>query len=49
MSADSIKDTLRRRTPRFLAAFSGVVREASIPLEHYRSFIAATQINRLLR
>src|SRR5262247_30820 len=45
LAADSIKDSLRRRTPCFLASFSRVVREAAIPPEHYRSFIAAMRLD----
>jgi len=45
LAADSIKDSLRRRTPCFLASFSRVVREAGIPSEHYRSFIAAMRLD----
>src|SRR5215471_3916067 len=45
LGADSIMDALRRRTPCFLASFSRVVREAAIPPEHYRSFIAAMRLD----
>ena len=45
LAADSIKDSLRQRTPCFLASFSRVVREAAIPPEHYRSFIAAMRLD----
>jgi len=45
LTADSIKDSLSRGTPCFLASFSRVVREAAIPPEHYRSFIAAMRID----
>jgi 15-cis-phytoene synthase len=45
LAADSIKGSLRRRTPCFLASFSRVVREAAIPPEHYRSFIAAMRLD----
>jgi len=45
LAADSINDSLRRRTPCFLASFSRVVREAAIPPEHYRSFIAAMRLD----
>ena len=45
LTADSIKDSLSRRTPCFLASFSRVVREAGIPPEHYRSFIAAMRLD----
>jgi phytoene synthase len=45
LAADSIRDSLRRRTPCFLASFGRVVREAAIPPEHYRSFIAAMRLD----
>ncbi len=45
LAADSIKGALCRRTPCFLASFSRVVREAEIPPEHYRSFIAAMRLD----
>jgi phytoene synthase len=45
LAADSIKDSLRRRTPCFLASFSRVVRETAIPPEHYRSFITAMRLD----
>ncbi|HEU0173463.1 MAG TPA: phytoene/squalene synthase family protein [Blastocatellia bacterium] len=45
LTADSIKDSLSRGTPCFLASFSRVVREAAIPPEHYRSFIAAMRLD----
>src|SRR5262245_8471532 len=45
LAADSIKDSLRRRTPCFLASFSRVAHEAAIPPEHYRSFIAAMRLD----
>ena len=45
LAADSIKESLRRRTPCFLAGFSRVVREAAIPPEHYRSFIGAMRLD----
>src|SRR5215468_7000250 len=45
LAADSIRDSLRRGTPCFLASFSRVVREAAIPPEHYRSFIAAMRLD----
>lgn len=45
LAADSIKDSLRRRTPCFLASFSRVARETAIPPEHYRSFIAAMRLD----
>lgn len=45
LAADSIKDSLRRRTPCFLASFSRVVRETAIPPEHYRSFIDAMRLD----
>jgi 15-cis-phytoene synthase len=45
LAADSIKDSLRRRTPCFLASFCRVVREAAIPPEHYRSFIDAMRLD----
>jgi 15-cis-phytoene synthase len=45
LAADSIKDSLRRRTPCFLASFSRVVRDTAIPPEHYRSFIDAMRLD----
>src|SRR5215475_10772825 len=45
LAADSIKDSLRRRTPCFLASFGRVMRETAIPPEHYRSFIAAMRLD----
>jgi phytoene synthase len=45
LATDSIKDSLRRRTPCFLASFSRVVRETAIPPEHYRSFIDAMRLD----
>ena len=45
LAADSIKDSLGRRTPCFLASFSRVVRETAIPPEHYRSFLAAMRLD----
>lgn len=41
LAARSIKEALRLNVPCFLASFTRVVREAGIPPEHYRSFLAA--------
>ncbi len=41
LAARSIKEALSQNAPCFLASFARVVREDSIPPEHYRSFLAA--------
>jgi len=41
LEAQSIKEALGQGVPCFLAGFTRVVREAGIPPEHYRSFLAA--------
>lgn len=41
LAARSIKVALHQNVPCFLASFARVVREANIPPEHYRSFLAA--------
>jgi phytoene synthase len=41
LAARSIKEALRRGVPCFLVGFTRVVRDAGIPTEHYRSFLAA--------
>jgi phytoene synthase len=41
ITSPSIKESLHRGAPCFLAAFANVAREADIPPEHYRSFLAA--------
>jgi phytoene synthase len=41
LAAPLIKESLRRGAPCFLAGFAKVIREAGIPPEHYRSFLAA--------
>lgn len=41
LAAASLQEALRQNVPCFLASFSRVVREANIPAEHYRSFLAA--------
>ena len=41
LAAPTVQDALRQNVPCFLASFSRVVREANIPAEHYRSFLAA--------
>lgn len=41
LAAPSLQEALRQNVPCFLASFSRVVREANIPAEYYRSFLAA--------
>jgi|SRR5215213_2527908 len=41
VEARSIREALERGVPCFLSAFSRVVREARIPVEHYRAFLDA--------
>ncbi len=41
VGAGSIQEALRRGVPCFLSAFAEVVRDARIPVEHYRAFIDA--------
>lgn len=41
LTASSLQEALHQNVPCFLASFSRVVREANIPAEHYRSFLAA--------
>ncbi|HVG17447.1 MAG TPA: phytoene/squalene synthase family protein [Blastocatellia bacterium] len=45
LNVRSIKEALEKNIPCFLASFSAVVRDQSIPHEHYRSFIEAMRLD----
>lgn len=41
LSVDSVRERLKLGIPAFVACFAQVVRDANIPAEHYKSFLAA--------
>lgn len=45
LGLDGLRPALEAGVPCFLAAFAGVVREAGIPPEHYRAFLAAMRLD----
>lgn len=45
LTTNSIQQALKLEVPCFLASFAQVVREAGIPPEHYRSFLAAMRLD----